>query len=156
VGAELQVEFLFIAVAAGTMAIDQASKAWAAVRLGNGRSIALGRWLRLRCVLNRVGLARWPRERPATVLLVAVALAIIVSAPYVPPLRSVALLVGFGLVVGGAAGNLADRVRRKAVIDFIDLGWWPVFNMADVAIVVGTAVALWSLVSSGSRLAAIG
>ena len=149
-------EFLFIAVAAGTMAIDQASKAWAAARLGQGRSIALGRWLRFRCVLNRVGLARWPSEKPAAALLVAVALAIVVSGPYVPPLRSVAPLVGFGLVVGGAAGNLVDRVRRKAVIDFIDLGWWPVFNLADVAIVIGTALALWSLVSSGARLTGIG
>jgi signal peptidase II len=141
------VEFLFIAVAAGTMAVDQASKAWAATRLGQGRTIAVGRWLRFRCVLNRVGLVRWPRERPAMALLVAMALAIVVSGPYVPILRSVVLLVGFGLVVGGAAGNLADRMRRNAVVDFIDLGWWPVFNLADAAIVIGTAVVLWSLVT---------
>jgi signal peptidase II len=80
-------------------------------------------------------------------LLVAMALAIVVSGPYVPILRSVVLLVGFGLVVGGAAGNLADRMRRNAVVDFIDLGWWPVFNLADAAIVIGTAVVLWSLVT---------
>ncbi len=39
--------------------------------------------------------------------------------------------------MGGALGNLADRVREDAVIDFIDLPRWPTFNLADVAIVAG-------------------
>lgn len=42
-----------------------------------------------------------------------------------------------GLLVGGAIGNLADRVRDGAVTDFIDFPSWPTFNLADVAIVVG-------------------
>ena len=42
-----------------------------------------------------------------------------------------------GLILGGALGNLADRAREGAVIDFIDPIAWPAFNMADVAIVVG-------------------
>ncbi len=53
-------------------------------------------------------------------------------------------IVLFALIVGGAVGNLIDRVFRAedglfsgAVVDFIDLGWWPVFNIADSAIVVG-------------------
>jgi len=54
-----------------------------------------------------------------------------------------------GLVVGGAAGNLIDRLVRGhdgAVVDFIDLQWWPVFNVADACIVVGGALlALTSL-----------
>ena len=41
------------------------------------------------------------------------------------------------LLVGGALGNLADRAREGAVIDFIDLPHWPTFNLADVAIVAG-------------------
>jgi signal peptidase II len=44
-----------------------------------------------------------------------------------------------GLVVGGALGNLADRVRIGAAIDFIDPPLWPAFNLADVAIVCGVA-----------------
>ena len=44
-----------------------------------------------------------------------------------------------GLVVGGALGNLADRVRIGAAIDFIDPPLWPAFNLADVAIVAGVA-----------------
>lgn len=52
--------------------------------------------------------------------------------------------VSVGLIVGGALGNLIDRVFRGdggflsgAVVDFIDLQWWPIFNIADAAIVVG-------------------
>jgi signal peptidase II len=47
------------------------------------------------------------------------------------------------MVLGGAAGNLADRLARGddplhgAVVDFIDLQWWPVFNVADIGVVVG-------------------
>lgn len=42
-----------------------------------------------------------------------------------------------GLITGGAIGNLIDRFRYQYVIDFFDLGWWPVFNVADMAIVCG-------------------
>ncbi|CAN5434081.1 N/A [soil metagenome] len=45
-----------------------------------------------------------------------------------------------GLLIGGAIGNLIDRVRDGSVIDFIDLSFWPTFNVADVAIVVGVAL----------------
>lgn len=49
------------------------------------------------------------------------------------PQRSIPL----GLIVGGAVGNLLDRLRLGAVVDFIDLQVWPVFNVADIAITVG-------------------
>jgi len=42
-----------------------------------------------------------------------------------------------GFIAGGALGNLIDRIRFHHVIDFLDLGWWPVFNVADMAIVSG-------------------
>ncbi len=42
-----------------------------------------------------------------------------------------------GLILGGAVGNIIDRVRLGWVVDFISIGWWPVFNLADSAIVVG-------------------
>jgi len=52
-------------------------------------------------------------------------------------------VIGLGSALGGAAGNLLDILRRRFVLDFIDLGWWPVFNLADVAIVGGLVLALW-------------
>lgn len=46
------------------------------------------------------------------------------------------------LLLGGAMGNLADRIRLGAVVDFIDFGFWPVFNVADIAIVAGALLLL--------------
>ncbi len=70
-----------------------------------------------------------------------------------------ALRAGLALVVGGAVGNLADRLRYGYVIDFIELHarWhdmqvrWPTFNVADVAIVVGVALVVVDRTSWGAR-----
>src|SRR3954452_3966295 len=50
-----------------------------------------------------------------------------------------------GIIAGGALGNLADRAREGAVIDFVDPVLWPAFNLADAAIVLGVLVLLWVL-----------
>ena len=42
--------------------------------------------------------------------------------------------------MGGAIGNLIDRLRLGFVIDFIDIGWWPVFNIADSSIIIGITI----------------
>ena len=49
------------------------------------------------------------------------------------------LAVGLALPLGGAVGNLIDRARFGYVVDFVDLRWWPIFNVADSAITVGAA-----------------
>ena len=54
------------------------------------------------------------------------------------PRRIIALAIG--LQLGGAIGNLIDRLRVGAVVDFLDVGWWPIFNLADSSIVVGMAI----------------
>jgi len=55
------------------------------------------------------------------------------------------------LLIGGAVGNLADRVRDGAVTDFINLPLWPTFNLADVAIVVGVLLLLFDVERSEGR-----
>ena len=55
-----------------------------------------------------------------------------------PPTRI--MILGGGLVLGGAAGNLLDRVASGGVTDYLDLRVWPIFNLADVAIVCGVAL----------------
>jgi signal peptidase II len=52
--------------------------------------------------------------------------------------------IGLALALAGAAGNLVDILRWRYVVDFVDLGWWPVFNLADVGIVGGLLLALGS------------
>ena len=56
-----------------------------------------------------------------------------------------------GLQLGGAAGNLLDRIRLGHVTDFLDVGTWPVFNIADASIVVGLAMLAWLFLSSDRR-----
>lgn len=58
---------------------------------------------------------------------------------------------GLALLAGGALGNLADRLRVGAVIDYIDLRVWPVFNLADVAVTAGAALLILTLLRPGPR-----
>jgi signal peptidase II len=59
---------------------------------------------------------------------------------------------GCALVLGGAAGNLIDRLRVGYVIDFIDVRVWPVFNVGDSAITIGVALLMWqALVAEKQR-----
>ena len=65
------------------------------------------------------------------------------------------LRFSLGLQFGGAAGNLLDRVRLGHVTDFVDVGSWPIFNVADASIVVGLALLAWMfLVSDGAKSSA--
>jgi signal peptidase II len=57
------------------------------------------------------------------------------------------------LLAGGAIGNLIDRLRVGAVIDYVDLSVWPVFNLADVAVTVGAGLLLLTLLRPGGKLA---
>ena len=81
-----------------------------------------------------------------SLLLVAVAVVVIGGAAVVLwrwPKLSGRALVGLGLVMGGAGGNLWDRVITGRVVDYVYIRDWPVFNLADSAIVVGMLLLLW-------------
>lgn len=54
--------------------------------------------------------------------------------------ESLIIRLAFGGIVGGAIGNIIDRVHYHFVVDFIDLRWWPVFNIADSCVTIGVAV----------------
>ena len=59
--------------------------------------------------------------------------------------------VGLGLILGGALGNLADRISLGKVVDFIDFGIWPVFNIADSCITIGAVVLIFSTLVKRSK-----
>ncbi len=61
------------------------------------------------------------------------------------------LVIGLGLELGGAVGNLFDRVAWGTVLDFIDVRFWPVFNVADSAIVIGLGMLLVAVVRQGRQ-----
>lgn len=136
--------------AAVIVALDQLTKAIALDRLPAGVPVELTTWLALTLVMNP-GLAfgmlaglpttwRWVvalLSVAALVVLVRVALRVLPGNGWPGQLA-------VGLIFGGAIGNLIDRVRWGAVIDFVDVHWrgyhWPAFNVADSAISVGVAV----------------
>ena len=62
--------------------------------------------------------------------------------------RHPVLPAALGLLIGGSVSNLVDRIRLHHVTDFIDLKWWPAFNLADSFIVVGVAILLAALVAA--------
>src|SRR5204862_4029695 len=62
--------------------------------------------------------------------------------------RHPVLPVALGLVIGGSVSNLIDRVRLGHVTDFLDLRFWPAFNLADTFICVGVAIVLLALMSA--------
>jgi signal peptidase II len=55
-------------------------------------------------------------------------------------------MAGLALAFGGATGNLVDLVRRGGVVDYVSVGWWPAFNLADAMIVCGAALCVWGVV----------
>ncbi|HEY8525916.1 MAG TPA: signal peptidase II [Acidimicrobiales bacterium] len=130
-------------VGAAVLALDQLTKWWAVEVLDDDRTIDLVGSLRLRLAFNTGSAFSLAQGRGALISLLAlVIVAVLVrSGRYATRPASA---VATGLVVGGALGNLADRAFRAGegflgggVVDFIDLQWWPVFNVADSAIVVG-------------------
>jgi signal peptidase II len=123
--------------------LDQWSKRIVRRRL-SARGLSWGAVLRLRCVQNRTSLFRGHRSRALLVLVWCAALvAMVVLHRSGAWFQSQVAMIGLGLALGGAAGNLLDGLRDRAIVDFIDLGWWPVFNVADVAIVAGLLTAFW-------------
>jgi len=90
-----------------------------------------------------------------TGLFVALGVLVLVAMPFI--LRrtgDLLALLALGAVLGGAAGNLFDRLRTGLVTDFIDVRFWPVFNLADSAIVVGAIVLAWRLLFYPRRVMA--
>ena len=130
------------------LAIDQASKKLAFQRLGEAKPLrsAIGWKPRLRPLLNTTIAFGLVRDRRTLVLLWGfAALGTLALIFHAPALQTWAARVGLGAVLGGATSNLIDLLRRGAIMDFIDLRIWPVFNLADAFITLGMGVALWSL-----------
>jgi signal peptidase II len=119
--------------------IDQAAKTVVCRRLALAESMQLGRYLRITHGENR-GSGRLALSRTHALALFASLISLAaVLATAGPPLGAVSV-VGLGLALGGAGGNLVDRVARKSVLDFIGVGKWPLFNLADVALTLGVCL----------------
>ena len=137
------------AVALLVLAADQASKWWVleGLNLPELRTVMVLPWLNLTMVWNRgitFGMFNGDSATGSAVL-GAVALVVVVAlAVWLRRAETRLVAVSLGAIAGGAVGNVVDRVRFGAVVDFIHAhawGWsWYVFNVADAAIVCGVAV----------------
>lgn len=79
-------------------------------------------------------------------ILVALA-AVLLGAAFYKKLQQESFLMrsGAGLLLGGAVGNLADRIQSGLVVDFLDFRIWPVFNIADIAICAGAGILIFDI-----------
>ena len=135
---------MFVVAFVVALAVDVVTKSLVVHFLAPGRAVPAGWWapVRLRHVRNPrvVG----GRRVVAICWLLTVAGGLLLALTLFDGMTAARL--GLGLAAGGATGNAVDQISGRAVVDFVDLGWWPVFNVADVAITGGVALTLWSVV----------
>lgn len=134
---------IVLAVAAVTIAADLGSKAWARAALADGA--ADYGWVALRLAENPGVAFSLGADMPAWVVSTVTTGAVVLIAVMAmrgalhPPAAA-------GFLLGGGLGNLIDRLQDGTVTDMIDLGWFPSFNVADIALNVGVGlVLLWGL-----------
>lgn len=152
---------LLVVTAVVVLALDIATKAVVVATMTDGQRIPLlGDTVSLYLIRNSG--AAFSLATGMTWVLTLVALAVVVGiVRFARRLRSVGWAIALGLVLGGALGNLTDRFFRGPgpleghVVDFVSVGWWPVFNAADSAICCGGALlvilALWGIEIDGRR-----
>ena len=137
----------WLAGAAGLAAVDQLTKEWALAALKD--EVALLPWLNLVLVHNPGAAFGLLSQAGGWQRWFFIAAGVVIAGGVAVWLRRAArsggwLPAGLSLVLGGALGNLWDRIVRGAVVDFVDVYYgrfhWPAFNVADAAISVGAAI----------------
>ncbi|MGO4616543.1 signal peptidase II [Nocardia sp. 2YAB30] len=132
-----------LVIAAVLLGLDLLTKTVAVAKLTPGDPVPIiGDFARLSLVRNPG--AAFSMATGMTWLLTLVAAAVVIGVVRIGrTLRSLWWAIGLGMVLGGALGNLMDRLFRAPgplqghVVDFVAIGWWPVFNVADSSIVCG-------------------
>jgi signal peptidase II len=141
-----------VAVAVAVVAADQLTKWWAVERLSSGPVHIIGS-LDLELARNSGASFSLFQGKGFILALVAVVL-IAVLAVMIWQAPTTGRAVALGLILGGAIGNLSDRLFRGdhgSVVDFVALHFWPTFNLADTCVVVGCGLLLISLVRTSRR-----
>ena len=136
--------FLF-GTAAAVFLLDRVTKSWAEhVLQGHPIEVIPGA-LTLRFATNSGGAFSLGQSAPWVFATASIGVAVVIAVTAFRHTR-VATAVALGLVLGGALGNVTDRIARGdelfrgRVVDFVDLHYWPVFNLSDAAIVVGAGI----------------
>ena len=152
-GAPKSIAFIFILI---IVVFDQLTKHWALGSLNDGKTIDIFWTLRFNLVFNS-GMAFSQGQgvgRVIGLLAVCVVIGLLISLRKTMSLQTT---IGTGLLIGGAIGNIFDRLfrgdgwMRGAVVDFIDLQWFPVFNLADSAVTIGAACLIFGAFNARVR-----
>ena len=144
-------------ISAVIVLLDQVSKAWALRDLADGRIIHVIWTMQFNLTFNR-GMA-FSRGTGIGPIIGVIGLVVVVLLLLSLRRAENALTrVATGLIIGGAVGNILDRLfrgsgwMRGAVVDFIDFQWWPVFNVADMAIMIGAATMMVAMLKYNSQI----
>jgi signal peptidase II len=137
------------AVALSALGADQLTKAIVTSRLDLNDEVHIIGPFAIHHVTNSgIAFGLFASATPIVILLTSLAVAWMLYFFARSGSRHPVLPVALGLVIGGSSSNLVDRVRLGHVTDFLDLRYWPAFNLADTFIVVGVAALLLALVLS--------
>ena len=142
-----------IGAALAVLILDILTKGWAVSALSDGRDIHIFWTLHFALTYNEgMAFSTGTNVGPLIGMLAIVVIAILIFT--MRKQSSGVSLVATGCIIGGAIGHVLDRVFRGsgfmggAVVDFIDLRWWPVFNVADIGIVCGAIAVAYSMIVS--------
>jgi signal peptidase II len=129
--------FAFLSSAILFVALDQSVKALVLRLFRERQSIWFGA-VAIRKMVNRRAFSGLLQSRPILlVVLVAEIVLFVVALQFTTISGGPLAPYAYGMAIGGATSNALDQVLRGGVVDFIDLGFWSVFNLADLAIVAG-------------------
>jgi signal peptidase II len=135
-----------LAVAAAAIGADQLTKHIVSSRLSLDEEVHVVGPLWIHHVQNSgIAFGLFASATAVVIVLTALAVTWMLAFFYRSGSRHPVLPVALGLVIGGSCANLLDRVRIGHVTDFLDLRFWPAFNLADTFIVVGVAILLIAL-----------
>lgn len=141
------------------IAFDQLTKAWVRAALDVNESVrVLGEWVRITYIHNEgAAFGLHVGEHSSLVFLIlAVAASALVLYLYLTTSSGERLQrIALALILGGALGNIIDRIRWNMVVDFVQVGvgghYWPIFNVADSAVTVGALLLAWAYLFRPAR-----
>jgi signal peptidase II len=146
----VRARWLLLTTAAGVLVLDVVTKAVAVETLRPGHRVSmLGEGVSCLLIRNAGMAFSWGAGYPIHLALLIGGLVGLVIAVREHAGMSHTAAVASGLLLGGATGNLADRVFRAPgllrgeVVDFVSIGWSPIFNAADLCVILGVTVLAW-------------
>ena len=142
---------LALGIVVGVVVVDQLTKAWAVRELTDGPIDVLGSTVGFRLARNSGSAFSLFQAFTPLLAIVAIGVAVLLVRA-VRRTRDPLMVIGLSLVLGGALGNLVDRLFRSpgflkgAVVDFVHVGSFPTFNVADSAITIGAVIiVIWAV-----------